>query len=914
MEASIKWRCSAECPDALILAGDLLFAGGQGRVVAVDTAAGKIVWTCKVSGTAKGLAAAAGRLFVSTDTGAIYCFGPQDSQQVGPVRQTVEPEPYPADQLTPVFEAAAEYIVQTTGINRGYCLVLGCQTGRLAMELAKRTELQIYGVEPDAEKVRRARKALDAAGLYGERILIDQSDLSRIPYSDYFANLIVSEAALLGQLPSDAEEAFRMLKPLGGTICIGQPAEAHGKLKPLRAAALRQWLREAVVEGGQVTEDNGLWLTFTRGPLAGAGSWTHQYAEPGNTTCSDDQLVKCPLGLLWFGQPGPGPMAERHRRATAPLAVGGRFFVQGEGYASKIGVGENLIMAYDAYNGLKLWQRSVPARTIRTGVSSHVGNLAANSDSLLVVTGDKCLRLDAATGQTKFTYKVPPSPDGKPHRWGYVACAGGLLYGTGVAQKCDYIFALDLASGQTRWIHAADNILEFTISIGDGRLFFATSAVTEQQRKEALKDQIAQIESLRGAERIEAERKLKEAPVRLVVALDAATGKRLWQRPMDLTGCCGGHTWGALESIYHDGVLLLFGVYSDGHFWQEFFAGKYGSRRIVALSAGDGSTLWSKLIGYRVRPLVVGNTLHAEPWAFDLHTGEQKMRIHPVTGRKEIWQFARPGHHCGCPAASPHTMLFRSGCLGYYDLVGDYGTMHFGSMRPGCWINFIPANGLLLVPEASSGCMCAFPNTCTIVFKHRDQNRAWAYFSQPGPMTPVEHLAINLGAPGDRKDKAGTLWFGYPRPGGSLVLRFNVGISFFAGGGYFDHDPALLQIRGTDKPWLFRCGARGLKQCVIPLGQAADKPARYTVRLAFAELDQDAPSPRAFDIKLQGQVVAEQFDVVEQAGGRHKALIREFRGVEAGDKLTIELVPSTNKPTNGQLPILQGVEIVKEER
>jgi len=28
--------------------------------------------------------------------------------------------------------------------------------------------------------------------------------------------------------------------------------------------------------------------------------------------------------------------------------------------------------------------------------------------------------------------------------------------------------------------------------------------------------------------------------------------------------------------------------------------------------------------------------------------------------------------------------------------------------RPGCWINLIPAGGLLLAPEASSGCTCNF--------------------------------------------------------------------------------------------------------------------------------------------------------------------------------------------------------------
>ena len=66
----------------------------------------------------------------------------------GVVRQTVDESPFPADERTPVFAAAAEQIVRTTGIERGYCLVLGCGTGRLAYELAKPgTELQICGIE-----------------------------------------------------------------------------------------------------------------------------------------------------------------------------------------------------------------------------------------------------------------------------------------------------------------------------------------------------------------------------------------------------------------------------------------------------------------------------------------------------------------------------------------------------------------------------------------------------------------------------------------------------------------------------------------------------------------------------------------------------------------------------------------------
>jgi hypothetical protein len=397
------------------------------------------------------------------------------------------------------------------------------------------------------------------------------------------------------------------------------------------------------------------------------------------------------------------------------------------------------------------------------------------------------------------------------------------------------------------------------------------------------------------------------------VTLDARTGALLWEKPVEVTGAASGAYWCSLGAICQDDVLVLFGVFLDGHYWTQFFDGQFDTRQVVAVAAQDGATLWRKPIGYRVRPLVVGDTLHAEPWAYDLRTGVQRTRVHPVTGREEAWQFARPGHHCGTPAAAPHMLLFRSFTLGWYDLVNDFGTQHFGAQRPGCWINFIPANGLLLMPEASSGCMCPFPNSCSIVFKHHSgETRQWAYFSQPGAMTPVKHLALNMGAPGDRKDDTGVLWLGYPRPSGSLVLQYPLELSLFPGSTYFTHDPARLEIEQTDAPWLFQTGVLGLKKCKIPLAESGDGPARYTVRLAFAELEHDTAGQRLFDIKLQGQTVAEGLDIFQEAGGRNRAMIRTFAGIEADEVLTLEFVPRVAQPDREQLPVLQAVEIERE--
>jgi hypothetical protein len=208
--------------------------------------------------------------------------------------------------------------------------------------------------------------------------------------------------------------------------------------------------------------------------------------------------------------------------------------------------------------------------------------------------------------------------------------------------------------------------------------------------------------------------------------------------------------------------------------------------------------------------------------------------------------------------------------------------------------------------------MCPFPNACTIVFQPVKESRSWAYYSTPGPLTPVKRLALNLGAPGDRKAPDGTLWLGTPRPGGSLVLRFPVSIATYPGGGNFVHDPARVDVAGTDIPWVFRSGVLGPRRCVVPALDRGDGEASYTVRLAFAELEDAKPGSRVVDIRIQGKRVQEGLDVVAEAGGTRRALTKEYRGVRATEKITIDLVAKTPNATAAQVPSLQGIDIERE--
>jgi len=74
MPSCFVWTVECAYPHSLILASDVLFAGGDDSVAAFSIRNGKRLWKAAVNGKAHGLAVANGCLLVSTDAGQIHCF------------------------------------------------------------------------------------------------------------------------------------------------------------------------------------------------------------------------------------------------------------------------------------------------------------------------------------------------------------------------------------------------------------------------------------------------------------------------------------------------------------------------------------------------------------------------------------------------------------------------------------------------------------------------------------------------------------------------------------------------------------------------------------------------------------------------------------------------------------------------
>ncbi|MCC6508906.1 MAG: PQQ-binding-like beta-propeller repeat protein, partial [Pirellulaceae bacterium] len=646
----IIWEFPSEADGALIATERLVIVGGKDKVFALDRKSGKKVWEQVVQGNAMGLAANDTTLTVSTDEGWIYAYS-----NSAPAKPKQWPEPYTSayfdDNAAEFYKSAAKEILDTTQQRSGYCLVAGSETGQLAYQLAKQSSLMIIAVEPDAQKAQASRTALQQAGIHATRVTVVHQALDDMPFANYFANLIVSETQLLtGKIPCKPESVARFLKPCGGAAILGQPSDVVRKVDVSQEEGT-QWLTQIFrIDEGELTNQRA-WTVFRRGKLPGAGSWTHQYGNAANTSFTNDLRVRDGLGVLWYGDPGPSAMINRHEAAGAPLSTNGRMFIQGT----------DSIMAYDAYNGNFLWEFKNPG-AIRTGVFNNreTHNLAATDDLLYMAIESTCKAVDTATGQVVREYTTPKSPDGIDRAWAYVAADQNQLFGTStirkeleermrrrgltVSSQTDAIFAFDTTTGKQQWIYRGENILHTTICLSPDHVFFIDSAITPEQRQELYQRDKGALKDLTGDAALKAEEEMKALDARRAVALDRKTGAKIWEKPVNVTDTtnvsAGG---GSLTAMFADGYLVLCGANANGHYWKQFLAGEFDKRKLVVLDAKNGEEIWSKNANYMNRPLVVEGKVYAEPWAFELKSGEVTKRPHPLTGEDSQWRFSRPG-------------------------------------------------------------------------------------------------------------------------------------------------------------------------------------------------------------------------------------------------------------------------------
>jgi len=659
-EFSVRWHAELGPTFSMVLSGNTLFAGARDRVVALDGESGSIMWEGSMDGRAEDLAVCGEQLVVSSGNGPITCFAPASTAEPATASPPSVPPP-PLPQAPP----------RTAPV--GYAFLIGLENTDRLLELVSRTGHRVIGVDADLHRIKDARRHLQEAGAYGTRAVCHQADITRLPYQDRTANMVVLSPRLSG-MESVREEAWRLVRPYGGTLEWWDAPNVNN-------ASLRRRVRPAP---------------------DGAGEWTHFYADTGNTACSGDALPAGPMELQWFGRPGPHRMIDRHWKTVSPLCRNSRLFVSGNDY----------IAALDAYNGAVLWERDIPD-SVRTAAFKHCGNMVATDDRLFVAAGDRCEVLDAQTGAAAEPLAIPEPCGAPPHEWGYLAHARGLLVGSVTRPGAAYrrqvkemtpliwgneqplvtstaLFAIDPASREARWHYRPRDgvVINPTLAVSKGRVLFVesgnTNSFADADGRLPLKDLLR--------------------PEASLVSLELGSGRLDWRTGITLTN---------MQHILYlsaaDGKVLLTGTHYVGK-------GKKGRVRydLKAYAADTGRLLWETTQkpdydhvldgghGEQVQhPAIVGDVVYGPGFACRLSTGE------PHDG----WAWHK-SHKCTTLSLSARCAFsrFTKAKNPYmFDLATGREWRLTTATRPGCWINMIPAGGLVLIPEASAGCTCEYP-------------------------------------------------------------------------------------------------------------------------------------------------------------------------------------------------------------
>jgi len=707
-DAPLLWKLATAEPGttpssrAVIKAGQRIYGHADKKLVAVTVPAPggepTIAWQKELPGTPGSLAAADGKLFVSTLEGRLLCFGAEQGQAVSHPRVSA-PLPDRDDE----WRRRAETILESSAQREGYCVVLGIDRGRLVEGLLRQSKLKVVAVGADRAGVDSLRDRLKAAGLYGNRAEVLVGDPATFELPPYLASLLVSEiftdaAAWARMAPA---RLVSVLRPYGGVACI-RGADAA-------PAVLKTWLSPVLSQHVRFSQSGGLGLLRRVGAPPESADWTHESASAARTYFSRDKLVKPPLGVLWYGDSAEIGFKKRkdYHSGVKPQVTGGRLFAFEER--------EKYLQAYDVYTGRILWRRDVVAFT----------RFASMPDGIYVGQDNACVVLDPATGRElkRFPYRVG---DGEPRPLfvadlkvgdDAIVVAAAFEKVRSIPQglyDADVLIGLDRSSGSQLWtLKAADRFNHHGLALGRGLVFCADSpsAKTVGDMKR------------RGGE--------PESLESLIRALDARTGAVRWEKRFANAFLSYEHSsypQGSIQSL--DDSLF----YSTEH----DVLIVYKDRRYRAVKGETGELLWEQARG-SAQPIMVGGAVfyNGGGGAYDIRTGGH------VPGKSRIIG----GNGCNHAVACEHLFFRRRFTAAYFDVTTGKAT-YMLSARSGCTNSLIPACGVLSAPCFSVGCVCNHPLETSFCLIHMPVAAGWLgsdAVREPMPLgerDPVKYQAL----------------------------------------------------------------------------------------------------------------------------------------------------------------------------
>lgn len=682
-DAPLNWKLATpfsgkkQPTRSVIVAGDRLYSHSGRNLIAIDLPssddkAPTVHWTHELTSEVGSLIAANDQLIVATLDGTIHCFGertsaPKTHSRISDSVAVVEPA---------VSELVAS-ILSESKVSDGYAVLLGLPKPQLVEELLQTSELRIIAVDSDPARINKLRRRLMTEGKYSDRLQLVEADPATTDIPPYIANLLIVSDETATPMDSDerVKRMFEMLRPYGGTACVVTPDGKNAKLLSHASPGTLPGIKTRATEN--------MVLVTREGPLPGSAVWSHETGDASRSFFSRDELVKAPLGVLWYGD---GPDHGFYKRkdyghGVKPQVAGGRMFA--------LQIASNTLHAVDAYTGRLLWTRKVggSARYVSMPEAVYVGDER------------ECLVLDAGSGETLHTFPLDVGrPADVPVSVTDVRVDGeAIVIAVRFNQEnsipkgrwnSELIVCLDRSTWKQLWSRQAEHRYHTAaIAMAGGRVFCIDSHSP------------AEIGAMKR-------RGLDTAGLAsTLLALDARTGTEIWKRVVNDPPA-------VMESLHFMSMRTRddWLEYSVDH--DLIIAGK--ADRTFAVNASTGKEVWKAAMRGN-QPLILGpeTFINQTGHTYDVKTGKL------ISGAA---LFRRGG--CNYAVGNVNLLFLRSNCAAYVD-VKSGKQFNIRSLRSGCSNSLVAADGLLNVPCFSMGCVCNYPIQTSFAMRHMPETEAW---------------------------------------------------------------------------------------------------------------------------------------------------------------------------------------------
>lgn len=447
-------------------------------------------------------------------------------------------------------------------------------------------------------------------------------------------------------------------------------------------------LRVLVPNGVAYIKKDGSWTKTVKPRPETIDEWTHYLHDPTNNAVADDTVVAPPRRTQWVGKPKWTRHHDQMSSISALVSAGGRiFYIIDEGStASNHTSPKWSLIARDAFNGIILWKKPIAKWfnhrwPLKSGPAQLPRRLVAVGDRVYVTLGIKAplVALEAATGNVIRTYEGTKS-----------------TREVMVSKDTLFVVADDSPNNHEDYKQQGDTCWQEMIRVGRRRPW--------DDKKD-----------------------------RRILAIRAATGEIIWQKPsviMPLSLAV------AKQHVYfHDGEKIVCLHRLDGkELWHTEPVGRRhpiplsfaptlviyedvvlfsgGLKLLTGFSTNDGKTLWTAehpRSGHQSPEdvLVIDGLVWSGPIASSNSTGIFTGRD-PRTGevKKEFSPDAKPywfHHRCYRSKATSQFILTSRTGIEFVDLESKHWTPNHW-VRGGCVYGIMPCNGLIYAPPHP--CIC----------------------------------------------------------------------------------------------------------------------------------------------------------------------------------------------------------------